>query len=739
MRTVALVFFLFLLPLCFGQGSMLTRWGKALDRTKIPHPEYPRPQMVRPSWVNLNGEWSLNIIPKGKNMDPVQPPQKILVPFPIESQLSGTKRRVEPTDTIHYIREFEAPKGDRVLLHFGACDWHTIVYVNGFIVGEHKGGYDAFSFDITPHLRKEGKQHLSVEVKDPTDSGTQPRGKQILKPEGIWYTPTSGIWQTVWLEAVPKAYIADLKIHGKVDGEVTVEPVVIGGDAKKHWVKVELRGGGSVAGAQQGLEAGVVKVKLLQPRPWSPSDAFLYTIKVQLLGEDGKVVDEVSSYVGLREVTLVPDANGQPRVNLNGKPIFLIGPLDQGFWPDGLYTAPSDEALRYDLEVTKRLGFNFIRKHVKVEPARWYYWCDKMGLLVMQDLPSGDKYIGSNDPDIERTPESQEILKRELRAMVETHRNHPSIISWVLYNEGWGQWDTANMTDWLKALDPSRLINSVSGWADRKVGHFWDVHVYPGPGAPSPDKTRAVFLGEFGGLGLPIEGHTWQKEGWGYQSFKTKEELTDAFVGLFEDLRFFIDKPGLSGAVYTQTTDVETEINGLMTYDRELVKMDEKRVREAVLALFKPAPTLTTVVPTAETSENPWRYTTEKPADGWQAAGFEASGWKEGAGGFGIPETPNSIIKTRWDTADIWLRREIELDRDFTAEELRLRMHHDDDVEVFLDGKLLVGRGGWTSAYKLFRLPDGAYLKGKHTLAIHCHQNRGGQYIDAGFVSVKGG
>jgi hypothetical protein len=716
---------------------MLTKWGKALDRTKIPHPEYPRPQMVRKNWVNLNGEWSLNIIKKGANSDPKV--GKILVPFPIESQLSGAKRRVEPTDTVTYIREFDVPKGERILLHFGACDWHTIVYVNGYIAGEHKGGYDAFSFDITPHLRTAGKQHLTVEVKDPTDASTQPRGKQVLKPEGIWYTPTSGIWQTVWLEAVPKTYIEGLKIEGKVDGTVTISPVVRGDERSGLSVTAELTGGATKLAGEMDLSRASLALKVTNPRLWSPDDAFLYNLKVKLVNSSGKVIDEVASYVGLREISLKPDANGQPRVNLNGKPIFLIGPLDQGFWPDGLYTAPSDEALRYDLEVTKRLGFNFIRKHVKVEPQRWYYHCDKMGLLVMQDLPSGDRYIGGSDPDIQRTPESQEILRRELKAMVETHRNHPSIISWVLYNEGWGQYDTANMTRWLTDLDKTRLINSVSGWTDRNVGHFWDVHVYPGPGAPPPDKNRAVFLGEFGGLGLPVEGHTWQKEGWGYQSFKTKEELTDAFVGLLEDLRFLIDKPGLSGAVYTQTTDVETEINGLMTYDRELIKMDETRVREAVLALFKPAPSLTTVVPTAETGENPWRYTFERPLDGWQASSFDAAGWKQGAGGFGIPETPSLIIKTRWDTADIWLRREVEFDRDYSAEELRLRMHHDDNVEVFLDGKLLVGRGGWTSAYKLFRLPEGAYLKGKHTLAIHCHQNTGGQYIDAGFVSVKGG
>ena len=737
MRT-ALVVLLLLLPLwAFSQGNTLTKWGKALDRTKIPHPEYPRPQMVRKNWVNLNGEWSLDVLgPGGAGGDERT---KILVPFPIESLLSGVHRRVGPTETGYYTRQFDAPKGERVLLHFGACDWHTVVYVNGHKAGEHKGGYDPFSFDITPHLRKEGKQHLRVEVKDPTDSSTQPRGKQVLKPGGIWYTPTSGVWQTVWLEAVPKVYIASLKIDGKMNGEVTVEPKIVGGNSKEFAIKLDINGNDSTATRQQGLIRGPVTETVPKPRLWSPSDAFLYTLKVTLLDNTGKVVDVVESYVGLREISLKPDANGQPRVNLNGKPIFLIGPLDQGFWPDGLYTAPSDEALKYDLEVTKRLGFNFIRKHVKVEPQRWYYHCDKMGLLVMQDLPSGDKYIGGKDPDIERTPESQEILKRELQAMVDTHRNHPSIISWVLYNEGWGQYDTANMTAWLTGLDKTRLINSVSGWTDRNVGHFWDVHAYPGPGAPPPDKNRAVFLGEFGGLGLPVEGHTWQKEGWGYQSFKTKEELTDAFVGLLEDLRFLIDKPGLSGAVYTQTTDVETEINGLMTYDRELIKMDEKRVREAVLALFKPAPSLTTVVATAETAENPWRYTFEKPADGWQASSFDPAGWKEGAGGFGIPETPSSIIKTRWDTPDIWLRREVEFDKDYSAEELRLRMHHDDNVEVFLDGKLLVGRGGWTSAYKLFRLPEGPYLRGKHTLAIHCHQNTGGQYIDAGFVSVKGG
>jgi len=697
--------------------TLLTRWTDKVTAANA-HREYPRPMLVRKNWVNLNGHWDLT---KGGTT------KKILVPFPVESQLSGVAERVEPGETLRYRRTFTRPKGDRVWLHFGAVDWHTIVKVNGHQVGEHKGGYDPFRFDITDALTKSGKQELEVVVTDPTDTGPQPRGKQVLKPEGIWYVPTSGIWQTVWLEAVPNHSIGGLHVSTKNDGTMTISidtRTAPGSPKAKSFFMVELQNGKRTVKAQA-VAGRKATLKVPKPKLWSPDSPTLYPIKVTWLA------DEVETYVAFREISLKKDKAGQPRVHLNGKPIFLIGPLDQGFWPDGLYTPPSDEAMKYDLDVTKRLGFNFIRKHVKVESARWYTWCDRMGILVMQDMPSGDKYIGGRDPDITRTPESAAIFQGELTALIDTHRNHPCIISWVPFNEGWGQWETAMVAAWIKRHDPTRLVNSASGWTDRNVGDFWDWHVYPGPGSPPADPKRALFLGEFGGLGLPMPGHMWKETGWGYQSFKTQKELTDRFVVLLDELRYLIDKPGLSGAVYTQTTDVEVEVNGLMTYDRAILKMDEKRVRDAVRKLQLPPPVTEVVLPTSESTGQRWQYTFSQPEAGWQTAAALTSAWRTGEGGFGTPETPGAIVRTRWDTKDIWLRRQFTIgDKSPT----HLRLHYDDDVEVYIDGKLVYKAPGWTSSYRNFTIEKLA--KGEHTLAIYCHQNSGGQYIDAGFVRL---
>ncbi|HWA84293.1 MAG TPA: glycoside hydrolase family 2 TIM barrel-domain containing protein, partial [Fimbriimonadaceae bacterium] len=610
--------------------TLQTRWASSVTPANV-HREYPRPQMVRKNWVNLNGPWDCAVVPQASEPS-AGDFKKILVPFPVESQLSGFHGHVKPTDKIVYTRTFTIPHDaairrtagrldqttGHVLLHFGAVDWKTTVYVNDKKVGEHTGGYDPFTVDVTEALTEAGPQKLTVVVTDPTDAGYQPRGKQVLKPGGIFYTPVSGIWQTVWLEAVPQAYIASLKIEtwpragqvnvaSQIEGNTLVAPPY--GDPTCK-VRVEiLENGKVIAHSEQPVFRGdnvpedpgyAIKgnpitntLKVASHIDWSPDNPHLYDLRITLLERD-KVLDEVTSYFGFREISLVKDASGQPRIALNGKPIFLIGPLDQGFWPDGIYTAPSDEAMKYDLEVTKRLGFNMIRKHVKVEPERWYYWCDKLGIAVLQDMPSGDKSIGPDDPDIERSPESAADFRQELQAMVDTHFNSPCIVTWVLYNEGWGQWNTAEMTAWLKNYDKSRLVDSTTGWTDRKVGDYSDVHDYPGPGAPPNEENRAIFLGEFGGLGLPVPGHMWLEKGWGYQSFKTKEQLTDRFVQLFTDLRLLQSK-GLSGAVYTQTTDCETELNGLMTYDRAMIKMDEGRVRKAVESLFLPPPTVTSV------------------------------------------------------------------------------------------------------------------------------------------------
>jgi hypothetical protein len=418
--------------------------------------------------------------------------------------------------------------------------------------------------------------------------------------------------------------------------------------------------------------------------------------------------------------------------------LIQYGPLDQRRWPDGLYTAPTDDALRYDIEVLKKLGCNVLRKHVKIEPDRLYYWCDKLGLMVWQDMPSGDKYIGGNDPDIRRTPESAAQFETELKAMITTFYNHPSIIMWVPYNEGWGQWDTPRIVKMIKKLDPTRLVDNASGWSDRKVGDVHDIHSYPGPACPPISEDRAAVLGEFGGLGLPVKGHTWQAEkNWGYRSYESREQLTDAYVALLGKVRPLIGK-GLSAAVYTQTTDVEIEVNGYMTYDRAMIKADPEKMAEAARKLYLPPPIIKTVVPTSQKEGLEWTYTTDEPGDGWEKPGFDDSSWKKGTGGFGAEGTPGSVVRTEWKSSDIWLRRSFEL-KDAKFGQPQLSIHHDEDAEVYINGVLAAKVTGYTTDYTTVSINDKARraLKaGRNCLAVNCHQSQGGQYIDVGLADV---
>ncbi len=597
-----------------ANGPLMTRWAKDVS-PKNPLPEYPRPQMVRKDWQNLNGLWDYAIVAK----DAPQPEKfagKILVPFPVESALSGVMKMVGETNRLWYRRTFTIPRGwknKNVLLHFGAVDWEAKVWVNGKEIGSHRGGYDGFNFDITSVMKASGENEIIVSVFDPSDAGTQPRGKQVRKPNGIWYTPTSGIWQTVWIEPVNYVHARLLKIIPDTDeGKVSVEADVAVIFAHIT-VAVEVLDGNRVVQSDEitqdhfhralAEEPFRFSLKIDHPKLWSPDRPFLYGLHIKV-SVDGKRVDEVKSYFAMRKISLGKDEKGFTRILLNNKPYFQFGPLDQGFWPDGIYTAPTDEALRYDIEMTKKLGFNMARKHVKVEPERWYYWCDKLGLLVWQDMPSGDRHIRPTDADITRTPESAKIYETELKALIDGRGNHPCIVMWVPFNEGWGQWDTARITKWIKDYDPTRLVNNASGWTDRGVGDVNDMHKYPGPGSPPPETNRAVVLGEFGGLGLPVKGHTWQSEkNWGYRSYTNANDLTEAYIGLVHRLHPLIGTHGLSAAIYTQTTDVEVEINGLMTYDRAMVKMDEKAITGANKKVYlppPPAPTMKTVVPTSQ-------------------------------------------------------------------------------------------------------------------------------------------
>jgi hypothetical protein len=742
-------------------GKLMTRWAKDVRPDNV-HQEYPRPQMKRERWQNLNGLWDYAIKPKAEAA-PSAFDGKILVPFPVESALSGVAKQVGPENKLWYRLPFKVQAdwrtdGQRVLLHFGAVDWEATVAVNGKPVGSHRGGYDPFSFDVTDALAAgaDTVQVLTVEVADPTDAGTQPRGKQIRNPHGIWYVPTTGIWQTVWMEPVPVGAVSRLWVETDIEAgaaKVLAECQLGTGMTARATASLN---GETVATAEYTNKFPEVKGRdkdvlvdlgglIIPPgkrRLWSPAEPTLYGLTFELL-RDGKPIDTIKSYFAMRKLSVGKDEKGITRLLLNDKFVFQYGPLDQGFWPDGLYTAPTDAAMKYDLDVTKRLGFNMVRKHVKVEPATWYRHCDEIGLLVWQDMPSGDKHIGPNAPeDFKRSPESMANYEREWTAIIDALRPFPSIVMWVPFNEGWGQSDTARIAEMTKKLDPTRWVNSVSGWADRGVGDMHDLHIYPGPGSPKPEEKRAAVLGEFGGLGLPVKGHTWQDEkNWGYRSFTSAEALTDAYLGLLVKLHPLVGEPGLSAAVYTQTTDVEVEVNGLMTYDREVMKMDERRIAAATKRLYGPPPVVTTLVPTSEEKPVEWRHTTDKPADGWQAAAFDDAAWKAAPGGFGTKLTPGTTVRTEWKTPDVWVRRSFELPADFKATEgVHLNVYHDEDAEIYLNGVLAAKGTGYTTAYGLIPISAdarAALKPGKNVIAIHCHQISGGQYIDAGLVEIK--
>ena len=552
-----------------------------------PRAEYPRPQMERAQWQNLNGLWQYAVVPKDAAM-PDEFEGEILVPFAIESSLSGVGRRLDDKSELVYSRTFTVPsdwRGQRVLLHFGAVDWKADVWVNDVKVGSHEGGFTPFSFDVTAALvGKSGINTLTVRVWDPTDNGPQPRGKQVNRPEGIWYTPVSGIWQTVWLEPVPAHYIEHLRITPDVDRNVlTVQPVT---SATSCLAEVEVYDGSQLVATGRSINGHPVEVRMpADVKLWSPDSPALYDLKVRL--KDGRrIMDEVSSYAAMRKFSTMRDKDGIVRLALNNRPLFQYGPLDQGWWPDGLYTAPTDEALRYDVEMTKQLGFNMIRKHIKVEPARWYTHCDRLGIIVWQDMPSGDRnpewqmrqyFTGAERT---RTPQSEAIYRKEWKEIIDCLYSYPCIGVWVPFNEAWGQFKTPEIAAWTKQYDPSRLVNPASGGNHYTCGDMLDLHHYPEPEMFLYDAQRATVLGEFGGIGLVLKDHLWEPDrNWGYVQFNSSEEVTNQYAQ-YADMLLKLIKRGFSAAVYTQTTDVEVEVNGLMTYDRKVVKMDADRVRE---------------------------------------------------------------------------------------------------------------------------------------------------------------
>ena len=563
-----------------------TSWGEQLDPKNV-LPEYPRPIMERNDWKNLNGLWKYAITPKGTPA-PAAYQGDILVPFAVESSLSGVGKMINEKEELWYQRTFDVPsawRGKQILLHFGAVDWKAEVWVNDVKVGEHTGGFTPFYFDITSVLNK-GNNDLVVKVWDPSDRGEQPRGKQIANPHGIWYTPVTGIWQTVWLEPVATQYITNLKTTPDIDNNsVKVEVAANTTSADKVEVKV-FDGKNLVA---KGAALNGVPVELAMPantKLWSPDSPFLYNMEVTLY-KDGKAIDQVKSYTAMRKYSIRKGQNGITRLQLNNKDYFQFGPLDQGWWPDGLYTAPTDEALVYDLKKTKDFGYNMVRKHVKVEPARWYTHCDQLGLIVWQDMPNGGpspqwqarNYF--NGTEVIRSAASEANYRKEWKEIIDCLYSYPSIAVWVPFNEAWGQFKTPEIVAWTKEYDPSRLVNPASGGNHYTCGDILDLHHYPGPNMFLYDPRRATVLGEYGGIGLVVEGNTWvnDKKNWGYVKFNTSDEVTNEYIKYGKHLLELIRK-GFSAAVYTQTTDVEGEINGLMTYDRKVIKMNEAKVRE---------------------------------------------------------------------------------------------------------------------------------------------------------------
>ena len=614
--------FVFLIVInSFGQkwqpidGKIMSRWAKEVTPDNV-WQEYPRPQFKRSTWKNLNGIWDYTIL-KSNQPKPKSFVGKILVPFSFESALSGVGKSITPEDKIWYRKKFSIPSewnGKKILINFEAVDHDTNIWINGIFVGSHQGGFDRFSFDITPFLNGSESQTVVVSVKDGTNLSPQLRGKQHFKPSGIVYTPVSGIWQTVWLEAVSdEAYLTELKITTDIEsGLVKIIPYGFEALRDRYTVKAEVFKNKSIIVEGSVSANKQLELKIREPELWSPDNPNLYDLKLTLTNLKGKKIDQIDSYFGMRKISL-GDHKGVKYLFLNNKPLFHYGTLDQGWWPDGLLTPPSDEAMRYDIEITKAMGFNMIRKHVKIEPDRWYYHCDQLGILVWQDMPSGGKmvekingpttnkrgdkkyytnlqHIGRTDGDLNKNITESIQFETELRKMINIHYNSPSIVVWVPFNEGWGQYDTCRISDLVKGLDPSRLVIPTSGWSLRNCGDIYDIHTYDVDlKTPPYHKDKATVIGEYGGIGLPIKKNLWNPNtiNWGYQTYNSQKELLESYEYKFNQILKMKEIHGLSGAVYTQTTDVEGEVNGLLTYDREVIKIPTEILKNLHSPLYK--------------------------------------------------------------------------------------------------------------------------------------------------------
>ncbi|GAB1415390.1 hypothetical protein MASR2M117_07960 [Paludibacter sp.] len=724
-------------------AKLMTTWGEALKATDPILNEYPRPQLVREKWLNLNGIWQFQPATDAEQALPSDGfNREILVPFPVESALSGI---MEHYDHIWYRRNFTIPQnwsGQRILLHFGAVDYFSEVFVNGVSVGKHQGGYDPFYFDITDYISGTGEQQLAVRVTDETDAKGYPRGKQTLYPGGIMYTSVTGIWQTVWLEAVPQTYLASFKLVPDIDnGEIKFSPNIEGTVIPRLKYRFKIFDNNvEIANAEESTRP---EIKVSIPKPlklWSPDSPFLYDMKVYVVNGT-TVVDSISTYFGMRKISKQM-VDGYPKMMLNNEFLFHMGPLDQGFWPDGVYTAPTDEALKFDIVKTKELGFNMIRKHIKVEPQRWYYWCDKLGILVWQDMPSMNSYI---DTRLRPVPQQErDAYKSELERMIRTHWNSPSIVVWVPFNEFQGSHNEAGLSAFVKTLDNSRLVNINSG-GDSRYGTILendirDYHNYPPPVAPKPNATNSQILvcGEYGGVGYYEKGHIWQ-EGNPYETVPTYAMLLDRFSKYGDMLVYFKSNKGLSGAVYTEITDVEMELNGFLTYDRKVEKGNFADFYAVNQRVIHDNDYFNDIAITSEETKQIWKYTTTTPVPSlsWYKVDFDDSSWQTGEGGFGTDKTPGARIGTVWNTNNIWMRRNFYAPANALENgKLMLRVHHDEDCKVYINGVLALDLPGYTGDYNFYEATPAAQsalnLGGQNTLAVYCKQTTGGQYIDVG-------
>ncbi len=739
-----------------AETRLMTEWGRAIKPEAV-WPEYPRPQLERGNWTNLNGLWSYAVTAKDAEK-PTKWDGQLLVPFAPEAPLSGVGRLVEPTEALWYRRTFSTAKtnGLQTLLNFEAVDYDATVWVNGKQVGTHRGGHTPFAFDVTDVLVA-GENELVLRVLDATE-GYQLHGKQKLRNQGIWYTRVTGIWQTVWMEQVPATHLRDLNYACDIaKGSITVTPELSKPDASAK-IRVTATFKGQEVG--KGEATGPVTIAINKAQLWSPDAPNLYDLKVELLNASGTVVDSVKAYTALRAFGKSKNAQGHWQLTLNNEPIFQWGPLDQGWWPDGLLTPPSDAAMRSDIEFLKACGFNMIRKHIKVEPRRYYHHCDTLGMIMWQDQVSNgygkNRDIESSSPawtrmapnpvDAKWPDEAHQQWITEYKRMVEHLRDAPCIGVWIPFNEAWGQHATMEVGKMAAELDPTRLINIASGGNFWPVGDIADHHEYPHPAFPTKDKRFDDYVkvvGEFGGHGWPVKDHLWKPDAnnWGYGGLpKSIEEWQGRYqtsIAVLAALR----AEGIAAGIYTQTTDVEGEVNGLLTYDR-LKKADTAWLRKQSDSLFA-APTVLTdrrdLAATAEASPQSWQFTTTAPADKWIRPEFDASSWLAGQSGFGAgdPPPPGAPIRTAWTTPEIWVRRSFEL-ADVPTDRVYLRLYHDEDCIVYINGAEVARFSGYSTNYvNLSLASSGSLVKGKNLIAIYCKQTGGGQFIDAGVFTAK--